>query len=372
MALDHKPVSDAQSWLLRHPPRDPVCLYAPAQLQTTARLFLDGFPGLVSYAVKANPDPMILADLRAAGIRAWDVASPAEMQAVRQIDPEGALHYHNPIRSRFEIAAARQFGIESWSIDRLSELDKLGDITDQEIAIRLRLDVSGAAYDFGAKFGAAPAEATALLRQVTARGGLPSMTFHPGTQCADPTAWARYITACRDVARAAGCPLRRLNVGGGFPSHRAGQAPDLTRHFRTISEASRAAFGPAAPALVCEPGRAIVAEAVSLALQIKAATPDAIYLNDGIYGTLAEFRDVAPIRRITLLSPTAQPRQGPPRNRRVFGPTCDSLDCLPDPLPLPSDLQEGDTVLIRGMGAYSTALATGFNGYGTSRLTPLR
>jgi len=48
----------------------------------------------------------------------------------------------------------------------------------------------------------------------------------------------------------------------------------------------------------------------------------------------------------------------------VFGPTCDSIDRLPDPLPLPSDLAEGDYLLIAGMGAYTRCLSTDFNGYG--------
>ena len=48
----------------------------------------------------------------------------------------------------------------------------------------------------------------------------------------------------------------------------------------------------------------------------------------------------------------------------VFGPTCDSLDRLPDGLPLPGDTQVGDYVLFDGMGAYSAAMSTRFNGYG--------
>ena len=50
--------------------------------------------------------------------------------------------------------------------------------------------------------------------------------------------------------------------------------------------------------------------------------------------------------------------------RVVFGPTCDSIDRLPDPLPLPGDLAEGDYLLIAGMGAYTRCLSTDFNGYG--------
>ncbi len=62
--------------------------------------------------------------------------------------------------------------------------------------------------------------ATDLLRKVAEAGFIPSLTFHPGTQCIDPQAWEHYIRAAGDIARGAGVKIARLNVGGGFPSHR--------------------------------------------------------------------------------------------------------------------------------------------------------
>ena len=54
--------------------------------------------------------------------------------------------------------------------------------------------------------------------------------------------------------------------------------------------------------------------------------------------------------------------------RHTFGPTCDSLDVLPEPLMLPEDLQPEDFVIFDGMGAYSITISTGFNGYGLCRI----
>ena len=48
----------------------------------------------------------------------------------------------------------------------------------------------------------------------------------------------------------------------------------------------------------------------------------------------------------------------------MFGPTCDSLDRLPDGISLPDDMKAGDYLLFEGMGAYSLVTSTGFNGYG--------
>ena len=344
---------------------DTAQLYVcPAEVQQAARRFQAGFPGLVSYAVKANPAPVVLGNLVAAGLRAFDVASIPEMQAVRDVCPEAVLHYNNPVRSRSEVAQAAGFGIASASVDCAGELDKLGALPrGTEVAVRLKLPIKGAAYDFGAKFGAGPDQAVALLGQVAAMGFTPAMTFHPGTQCGDAGVWASYIRACADVAQRAGVRLARLNVGGGFAAHR-GVAPDLEAVFARIGAEVRAAFGPDAPALVCEPGRAMVAEACQLATRVKSLRGDAVYMNDGVYGALAEWRDIAAHDRIRVVTTDGQPRVGTPVPRIVFGPTCDSIDRLPDPVLLPADLAEEDYLIFAGMGAYSNAIATRFNGYG--------
>ncbi len=361
--------------LRRARPDHPVIYACPAALQSSARRFVAGFPGLVSYAVKANPDAGALANLAAAGIGAFDVASPAEMALVRRVVPGAVLHYNNPVRSPDEIAAGLHHGVLSWSVDSHSELDKLAAFlpAGAEVAVRFKLPVRGAAYDFGAKFGATEDQAVGLLRHVAVLGLGPAMTFHPGTQCIDPAAWGSYITAAAGIVRAAAVPIARLNVGGGFPSHRCGDAPRLEPIFDAIAAATRRAFGADAPRLVCEPGRAMVSEGYSLAARVKAIRDGAhVFLNDGIYGALAEAPVMGNIDRIRVLDPAGAPRKGPPVPRAVFGPTCDSLDRLPGTLPLPADMAEGDYLLIHGLGAYSAATATRFNGYGAlERVTVL-
>ena len=358
--------SDPKSHLTRQRPDQAMIYFCPAILQATARRFMEGFDGLVSYAVKANAGEEVLTNLVAAGLRAFDVASPREMYAVRAACPDAVLHYNNPVRSVDEIAVAIGMGVASYSIDSLAELDKLAAVPEgTEIAVRLTLPVQGAAYNFGEKFGETPEGAAALLRQVAERGLTPAMTFHPGTQCADPEAWGSYIRACAEVARCAGVPLARLNVGGGFAAHRVGDAPDLEAIFDHIGTETDRAFGAGAPGLVCEPGRAMVADAFALAARVKTLREcGAVFLNDGIYGGLYEARDIGCTDRIRVLSGEGAWRRGKARGRVVFGPTCDSIDRLPDPLALPGDIAEGDYVIFDGMGAYSRSLGTGFNGYG--------
>lgn len=351
--------------LARGAPARPLLIFDAERLTRQARRFRAGFPGLVTYAVKANPLPEVLRTLARAGIGAFDVASPAEMEAVRAAVPGAVLHYHNPLRTPEEVAEGQRHDAVSWSVDDGPGLDRLAPLArGTEVAVRLRLPVPGGAYDFGEKFGADPEAAAALLGRVAVRGFAPSLTFHPGTQCRDAEAWAAYIRAAAEVAERAGVRLHRLNVGGGFP-HCPADDGMLEAIFHRIRAETRAAFGAAPPALVCEPGRAMVASAFGVLVGVKALRGDgALVLTDGIYGALAEWRDVPRAPEVTVLDPAGRPRIGAARARVVFGPTCDSLDRLPEPLDLPGDVGEGDTVLFAGMGAYSTALATRFNGYG--------
>ena len=152
-----------------------------------------------------------------------------------------------------------------------------------------------------------------LLRAVAARGFTPSLTFHPGTQCADPRAWGAYIGAAAQVARAAGVRLARLNVGGGFASHRTGRGPRSGAIFDHIGTQVARHFPEDPPALVCEPGRAMVAEAVSLGLRVKALRGcGAVFLNDGVYGGLTEIRDIGAPDRIRVIAPDGTERRGAP------------------------------------------------------------
>ncbi len=365
------------AYLSRMQPQQPVLFFAPKVLQQVARGFRAGFGGQVTYALKANDSRAVIENLLEAGIDGFDVASPAEIAKVRAVSADVALHYNNPVRSPDEIAQARAAGVCSYAVDGLSELAKLkaaGLGREVEVSVRLRLPVAGAVYDFGEKFGEDPAGAVVLLREVAASGFRASMTFHPGTQCAEPAAWTAYIAACAQVAREAGVALERLNVGGGFAANREGEAPDLGAIFKAIDGAVVSEFGADGPQLLCEPGRALVAESHVLATRIKGLREcGAVFLNDGVYGSMGEGLNALGVsRRIRVLSPQGEERGGARRERTIYGPTCDSLDRLPGRYQLPETLEEGDFVLFEAMGAYSSATVTRFNGYGQTEIVTVQ
>lgn len=369
MGLSKRIWANPAEFIRTEQPDHPVLVFAPGVLQSTARRFLRGFPGLVTYALKANPDAMVIENLVAAGIRGFDVASPAEIAMVRRIAPAAALHYHNPVRGRDEIDHAVRMGVKTWSVDSMSELEKLIALVPAEgceISVRFKLPVSGAAYDFGAKFGTTVEMGAKLLARVAEAGRLASLTFHPGTQCVDPMAWDAYIRAAAGIAADAGVRIARLNVGGGFPNHRShGEVPVPEEFFTLIDRVATEAFGDARPALVCEPGRGLVGDAFVLVTRVKALRDGKhVFLNDGVYGSLAELPLIGLIDRVDVCSAEGLRRDGTVRGRVVFGPTCDSVDRLPGELMLPTDLEEGDFVMFKSMGAYSSVTNTRFNGFG--------
>ncbi|NDU99449.1 type III PLP-dependent enzyme [Pseudoroseicyclus tamaricis] len=352
-----------QDWLVAHGGEMPVQFFCPPALEAKHRAFREGFPGEVTFAVKSNPAEAVLTQLHAGGMAGFDVASPAEIALMQRLAPGAHLHYHNPVRSPGEIALAKAAGATSWAVDRPGELEKLlaADLPrEAEFAVRLDLPVEGAAYAFSAKFGAGPAEAAKLMRRAASAGRRVSLTFHVGTQCDEPSAWAAYLETAAELMEETGIRLASVNVGGGFPSARSGEPAELAPIFETISS-----FAPRFPGarLVCEPGRGLVADAFAYAVRIKSLDRGDAILNDGIYGGLSEFVTLG-LSAFEVVAGDGRELSESHQPHRLWGPTCDSLDRLPGEPLLPADVEEGDWLLFSAMGAYLYGVNTAFNGYG--------
>lgn len=353
------------------PPDFPSFLFSERQLRHSARSFISQFDGLVTYAVKSNPSDHILTTLAQEGIKSFDVASINEMRTVLVHVPDAVLHYNNPIRSRREITSAwHEFEIKSYSIDDAAQLVQIASIIPPsklvEIAIRFKSGKTLKSYDFGTKFGIPETGAAELARQVADLGYTPSLSFHVGSQCEDAQAFERHIAAAGRIAQQASITLKRLNIGGGFPAdYPSSSAPPLNAYFDIIQRAVKNTFGNTPPELIIEPGRALSAPCTSLLLRVKHQRHNqAVYLNDGIYGSLMEVKFMPILPPVRVWRGTGM-LQGPTSPFTIFGPTCDSYDALPQLFDLPTDIQEDDWVEFGQMGAYSQASTTSFNGFDT-------
>jgi ornithine decarboxylase len=335
-----------------------------------ARWFQANFNGDVLYAVKANPSPWVIETLAAEGVRGFDVASIREIELVKAHAPTAAMAFMHPVKSRAAIGRAYfDFGVRTFAVDTPEELEKILAVTgrakDLNIIVRLAVETLGAAYALSGKFGVDAREAAPLLLAARrATDELMGVSFHVGSQCMRPSAFqAAMAQASRALVRA-GVFADVVDVGGGFPSVYPGMIPpDLAEYTAAIDRGFADMMVHETTELWCEPGRALVAEGSSLLTRVELRKGDALYLNDGAYGSLfdaAHSKWPFPVklhRADDRASPTLKPF-------RLYGPTCDSIDAMAGPFWLPEDVDEGDFVEIGMLGAYGVAMSTRFNGFG--------
>lgn len=357
-------------------PEEPMHCLRPATITATAREFVAAFPGAVMYAVKCNPEPGVLRALRAGGVAHFDCASISEVALVRQMFPDADVHFMHPVKARSAIREAwTRYDVRDFVADTAEELAKIRD----EIAatgvggefgliVRLALPKGGARLDLSGKFGAAPELAATLLRLARPHAARLGISFHVGSQCLDPLAWRDALALAGDVIRASGMPVDIIDVGGGFPvPYPDVEPPPLGAFLAEIESGFEALHLPKAK-LWAEPGRALVAGGGSVVVQVQQRRGDALYINDGVYGSLAD-AGVLGFRYPARLIPAdgripAEARSG----YALFGPTCDSADAMHGPFMLPADVAAGDWVEIGQLGAYGGCFRTAFNGFDRARL----
>jgi ornithine decarboxylase len=363
-------------------PEEPVHCLRPAVVEQAARSFRAAFPGTVLYAVKCNPEPAVLRALWRGGVRHFDCASIAEVRLVRSMFAEAQIHFMHPVKARSAIREAWQrHGVRDFVLDSADELAKLLAETGADgrgvvapaargIIVRLALPKGGAVYDLSGKFGAEPADAVALLRAARPHAEKLGVSFHVGSQCLEPAAYARAVALAARVIREAGVRVDLLDVGGGYPVAYQDVVPPPLGDFTDAIARAVVAHGLAGLELWAEPGRALVAAGTSVVLQVQHRRGDTLFVNDGVYGALSDagvpgFR--FPVR---LIRPDGVRPEGDGGSLvtetlpfAFFGPTCDSADHMKGPFHLPADIREGDWIEVGQLGAYGAALRTAFNGF---------
>jgi ornithine decarboxylase len=366
-----RPTVDALIADLR--PEDPMHCIRPAVLAATARDFIAAFPGDVLYAVKCNPDPAVLRALWDGGVRHFDCASPAEIALVRTMFADANIHFMHPIKARGAIRDAwGRHGVRDFVLDSEAELAKIlaetGATGDLGLVVRLALPKGEAVLDLSGKFGADMDDAVALLRAARPHAERLGIAFHVGSQCLEPLAWRRAMEVARETIQQAGVAIDIVDVGGGFPvAYPDVEIPELGAIVAEIEDGFDRLALPNAR-LWAEPGRALVASGGSVVVQVQARRGDALYVNDGVYGSLADAGALAFRYPVRCIRPVGQEPSDALRGYSFFGPTCDSADVMRGPFYLPADIEEGDWIEIGQLGAYGACLRTGFNGFDRARI----
>lgn len=348
-------------------PEKPVVCFRPHAAGRAARWFLDNFPGDVAYAYKANSSVFLLGALYGAGIRHFDVASLPELEDARTI-PDATFHFMHPVKSRHAIRRAFSLGCRSFSLDSEDELKKIleetGGARDLILWVRVAVSAKNSRIPLERKFGIAGARAARLLVKTRQAAKELGITFHVGSQTVTPEAYGNALEEVHKLIVKAGVMVDRIDVGGGFPSRYSNERPAPLADFTDVIKRGVDRLPVSDHCrIMCEPGRALVAEAESLIVRVDARRGDDLYINDGGYGILfdaAHLGFVFPVRMV------GRAMRGPHvlTPFELWGPTCDSIDHMKGPFLLPSSIKEGDFIEIGNTGAYGRAIAGQFNGYG--------
>ena len=358
-------------------PDEPVILNRPHAAARAARFFVEKFPGKSLYAVKANPSPELLKVLWDAGVTQYDVASIAEVRLVRAALPEATLCFMHPVKPAAVIAEAYTVhGVRTFSLDSHEELAKIvkataddaGEpATDLRLCVRLRVSSEYSELSLASKFGIDLADAAPLLQATRQVADWLGICFHVGSQAMTPFAYVQALERVRAAIVDASVTVDIIDVGGGFPSSYPGmEPPPLEDYFASIHRAAESLPVSYSSELWCEPGRALCAEYNSLIVRVEKRRGNELFINDGAYGALFDAAHLGwrfPVR--SLASVQTEVEEG----FAFSGPTCDDGDYMKGPFPLPADIQAGDYIEIGMLGAYGSAMRTGFNGFGQGRLS---
>ena len=349
-------------------PVNPIYCIRPDSIKSACSWFKRNFPGRILYAVKTNPNEEVIKYIGESGINRFDVASISEIKLIKKILPKARSYYMNTVKSREHIQEAYfNYKIRDFALDTKEELQKIIEATNnaKDLTLYIRVSISNehAEIDLSKKSGALPSEALGLLRLAKAHAKKVGLSFHVGSQCMNPISYAKGIREVGNIIKKTKIIPDIINVGGGFPSVYPDLRPQPIENY--VSEIKKAFDNlklENKPELLCEPGRALVAECGSSIVKIVLRKKQKLYINDGTYGSLFD------AGVLNFILPTRMIPNGRMASKKLtayslYGPTCDSADYMKGPFVLPNNLKEGDYIELGQLGAYSLTFRTKFNGF---------
>jgi ornithine decarboxylase len=351
-------------------PEKPVYCIRKNSVTIASKFFQKNFPGGILYAVKTNPHPLVIQTLIDSGINQFDVASIAEIKQIRKFSNKSKCSFMHTVKSRESIKEAYfKYDIKTFSLDTKDELIKIIESTDNakdlELFVRVAVSNEHAEIDLSKKFGAFNSEATGLLRLVKQYAKKIGLSFHVGSQCMHPISYSKGIVEIGNIIKKTKIIPDYINVGGGFPTIYPDLVPrSIESYFDEIKKGLENLKLSKLPRIICEPGRALVAESGSTIVKVNLRKKQKLYINDGTYGTLFD----AGTPNIVFPSKVIKENSNKIISKKLtafdfFGPTCDSMDYMKGPFLLPNNIKENDYIELGQLGAYGLTFRTKFNGY---------
>ena len=351
-------------------PEKPIYCIRKKSILSASKFFQKNFPGKILYAVKTNPHPEIIKTLIKSGINQFDVASIEEIKVVRKFSQSAKCSFMHTVKSRESITEAYfKYGVKTFALDTKDELVKIIESTsnakDLELFVRVSVSNEHAEIDLSKKFGALNSEATGLLRLVKQHSSKIGLSFHVGSQCMHPISYTKGINEIGNLIKKTKIIPDYINVGGGFPTIYPDLIPQsLNNYIDEIKKGLKNLKIENLPEIICEPGRALVAESGSTIVRVNLKKRQKFYINDGTYGTLFD----AGTPNIVFPSKMIKDNSNKIISKKLtafdfYGPTCDSMDYMKGPFLLPNNIKENDYIELGQLGAYGLTFRTQFNGF---------
>jgi len=351
-------------------PEKPVYCIRKKSILSASTFFQSNFPGRILYAVKTNPHPEVIKTLIESGIEQFDVASIEEIKAVNRFSQKAKCSYMHTVKSKESITEAYfKYGVKTFALDTKDELIKIIESTsgakDLELFVRVSVSNEHAEIDLSKKFGALSSEASGLLRLAKQHSKKIGLSFHVGSQCMHPISYAKGITEIGNIIKKTKIIPDYINVGGGFPTIYPDLIPQsLKNYFDEIKKGLENLKLDTLPQIICEPGRALVAESGSTIVRVNLRKKQKLYINEGTYGTLFD----AGVPNIVFPSKMIKDTSNKIISKKItafdfYGPTCDSMDYMKGPFLLPNNIKENDYIELGQLGAYGLTFRTQFNGF---------
>ena len=334
------------------------------------------------YAVKCNPNPIILKRLASFGVN-FDCASKLEIETILKmgISPDRII-YANPCKMSSFIRFAQEKNVLKSTFDNIEELYKIKKFhPNSQLFLRIATDDSTAQCRLSTKYGADLENVRDLISKCKELNlNLHGVSFHVGSGANDFSTLYKATRDARWVFDIAENefnmpPLKTLDVGGGFQ----------LESFKEASHVLNMALDEFFPIeknvnIIAEPGRYFVASTFTLATNVIAKRKvneeeSMIYINDGVYGNMncILFDHQEPVPRTLYHNEkfhyfdheSTSKKQSKDHHYKVsiWGPTCDGLDCITKEYYMKHDLVIGDWLYFPDLGAYTSSAATAFNGF---------
>lgn len=359
------------------------------KLVTNVKIWRKMFPDITPYfAVKSNPNPQILSVLALNGC-SFDCASKGEMKMVEklqsQFNDSPDIIFANPIKMKSHLKYSDKKGITLMTADCVEELVKIEKTCSQaDVIMRIAVDDSMSLCKFNKKFGMYP-EITNLEKwfdkfDTLKRSNLAGVSFHVGSGCSSSNSYRTAIEEarkCFDYAKMRGYNMKILDIGGGF-INKDSLNSEVSQ---VVNKALNDNFKEINPTIIAEPGRFFVNDIADLYVKVTGKKTEngviKYYVNNSVYGDFnskmfdyAIFNfDIIKKKTNNFISKSensglwtdSSKSKYTSKNSTIFGSTCDSIDVIVENVEIP-ELDLGDYLKFKDMGAYTMAASSTFNG----------